>query len=324
MSASILEVNNLSIEFFTKRGWVRAVNNLSFDVKDGEILGIVGESGCGKSVTSLAILGLLPARTSRITNGEIIYNENNLLKLSETELRGIRGQEISMVFQDSMTSLNPVMSIGKQMVNCIRAHRSLSNKVALEEAIGLLDLVEISAPDKRIKEYPHQLSGGMRQRVMIAMALINSPKLLIADEPTTALDVTVQAQILSLLKKLQLEKKMSIILITHDMGVVSEMADRVMVMYAGEKIEIGTRDDIFEACAHPYSQGLLNSIPSFSEQKDELFSIKGRVPSLHEMPPYCRFFERCDESLPRCQEINPPVIHITNTHAVKCWKFNNL
>lgn len=322
MSRTVLEVKNLAIEFFGRHGWVRAVNDLSFNVYEGEILGIVGESGCGKSVTSMSILGLLPTKTTRIPEGEILFYGDNLLDYDSEKMRNLRGKDIAMVFQDSMTGLNPMMTIGKQLVNAVLAHQNVSRSEAKIIAEEALTNVEIPSPAKRLQEYPHQLSGGMRQRVMIALALINKPKLLIADEPTTALDVTVQAQVLDLMKRLQKANNMSIMLITHDMGVVAEMSDRVMVMYAGEKIEIGKKVEIFESPKHPYTRGLLMSIPSVEEDVDELFSIKGRVPTLQEMPTHCRFFDRCEESFDICKKEHPDYYDLTDTHSVQCFQFS--
>lgn len=321
MKNVLLDVVDLSIEFFTKYGWVRAVNQLSFQVRDGEIFGIVGESGCGKSVTSLSILRLLNGDTSRIASGRILYQGKDILTMSKDELKDTRGSEIAMIFQDSMMSLNPVMTIGNQLISSLRAHSDISRAKARAKAIELLETVQIPSPAQRVDEYPHQLSGGMRQRVMIALALINEPKLLIADEPTTALDVTVQAQILDLLAKLQKERAMSVILITHDMGVVAEMAHRVMVMYAGEKVEDGTQERVFNGAAHPYTQGLIKAIPMIDQTVEELYTIPGTVPQLHAMPEGCRFAPRCPHRMDICQK-HPPIFDLGQGHESMCWLYD--
>ena len=321
MKNVLLDVVDLSIEFYTKYGWVRAVNHLSFQVLDGEIFGIVGESGCGKSVTSLSILRLLNEDTSRIASGKILYRGKDIQTMTKDELKDTRGSEISMIFQDSMMSLNPVMTIGNQLVSSLRAHTKISKQKAREKAVALLDIVQIPSPGDRVDEYPHQLSGGMRQRVMIALALINEPSLLIADEPTTALDVTVQAQILDLLSKLQKERDMSVVLITHDMGVVAEMAHRVMVMYAGEKVECGTQEDIFDEPAHPYTRGLIKAIPMIDQSVDQLYTIPGTVPPLHNMPAACRFAPRCPYKLTICDKLHPPMFDLGKGHECMCWLY---
>ncbi len=295
----ILDVKNLETTFFTEGGAVRAVDDVSFSVYKGKTLGLVGESGCGKSVTSLSIMRLIPNPPGRITRGEILYQGRDLLKVSAEEMRKIRGNEISMIFQEPMTSLNPVFTIGNQMMEAITLHQDLSKSAARDKAIEMLQLVGIPAPEKRIVDYPHQLSGGMRQRVMIAMALSCNPNVLIADEPTTALDVTIQAQILDLLRDLQQKVGMALILITHDLGVVAEMADEVCVMYAGRVAERAPVREIFKNPRHPYTRGLLNSIPTLSMdptgkvKKKRLETIPGIVPSLLELPRGCRFQERC-------------------------------
>jgi peptide/nickel transport system ATP-binding protein/oligopeptide transport system ATP-binding protein len=295
----ILDVKNLETTFFTEGGAVRAVDDVSFSVYKGKTLGLVGESGCGKSVTSLSIMRLIPNPPGRITRGEILYQGRDLLKVSAEEMRKIRGNEISMIFQEPMTSLNPVFTIGNQLMEAITLHQDLSKSAARDKAIEMLQLVGIPAPEKRIVDYPHQLSGGMRQRVMIAMALSCNPNVLIADEPTTALDVTIQAQILDLLRDLQQKVGMALILITHDLGVVAEMADEVCVMYAGRVAERAPVREIFKNPRHPYTRGLLNSIPTLSMdptgkvKKKRLETIPGIVPSLLELPRGCRFQERC-------------------------------
>ncbi len=295
----ILEVKNLETSFRTEDGVVKAVDNVSFDVYRGKTLGIVGESGCGKSVTSLSIMQLIPNPPGKVTGGQILYKGEDLLKKSPSQMRAIRGNEISMIFQEPMTSLNPVFTIGNQLIEAITLHQKLSKKDAVVKAIEMLRLVGIPSPDKRILDYPHQLSGGMRQRVMIAMALSCNPNVLIADEPTTALDVTIQAQILDLLKGLQDKVGMGLILITHDLGVVAEVCDDVVVMYAGKVVEQGTVREIFKNPKHPYTRGLLNSIPTLSKdptgkiKRDRLETIPGIVPNLLQLPKGCRFQERC-------------------------------
>lgn len=307
----ILEVKGLQTSFFTDRGEVKAVDNVSFDLYKGKTVGIVGESGCGKSVTSLSIMRLIPNPPGKIVGGQILYKGEDLLKLDMEKMRKIRGNEISMIFQEPMTSLNPVFTVGNQLVEAIRLHQDLSKSAALEKAVGMLKLVGIPAPDKRVNDYPHQLSGGMRQRVMIAMALSCNPNILIADEPTTALDVTIQAQILDLLRDLQQKMGMSIMLITHDLGVVAEMADEVVVMYAGKVAERAPVKEIFSSPKHPYTQGLLNSIPVLSKdptgkiKKNRLEPIPGIVPNLLDLPRGCRFQERCKYVVQACQETEP-------------------
>ena len=286
----VISVKNLKTYFYTNERCNRAINGVSMDIKSGKTLCIVGESGCGKSVTSMSILRLIPAHSGKIASGEILFGGKDLTKLSEKEIRHIRGNEIAMIFQDSMTGLNPVMTIGKQLVETITAHNKMDKKDAWARAEEMLKKVGIPSPAQRLKEYPHQLSGGMRQRVMIAMALSCNASLFIADEPTTALDVTIQAQILELMRELKEKENKSIMLITHDMGVVAEMADDVMVMYAGKEMEYGDVRSIFKNPLHPYTQGLLKSIPRLDQDSSEkLFNIKGSVPDLSEMPKGCRF-----------------------------------
>lgn len=302
----ILEVKDLHTQFHTKAGVVKAVDGVSFDVKPGETLGIVGESGSGKSITAMSIMRLIPQPPGKIVKGEIYFEGEDLLKKSEKEMRKkIRGKDISMVFQDPMTSLNPVFTIRKQMLETIRTHEDLSKKQAEDRAVELLDLVGIPSPRDRLKNYPHEFSGGMRQRVMIAMALACNPKLLIADEPTTALDVTIQAQILELLNRLQKELGMSIIMITHDLGVVAEVCDRVMVMYGGKPVEFTEADELFDHPKHPYTWGLLNSIPQITNKKDRLEAIEGLPPDLRSLPEGCSFAPRCKHAMDQCLTIDP-------------------
>jgi oligopeptide/dipeptide ABC transporter ATP-binding protein len=302
----LLSVRNLIIEFSTRYGPVRAVDGISFDVYPNETLGIVGESGCGKTVTGLSLLRLIPSPPGRIVAGEILLQGRDLTKLSEDEMQSLRGDEISMIFQEPMTALNPVLTVGTQMVDVLTRHRPLTRRQAKIEAIGMLSKVGIPAPNKRINEYPHEMSGGMRQRVMIAMALSCSPKLLIADEPTTALDVTTQAQVLEQIVELQDEFQMAVILITHDLGVVAETCQRALVMYCGEIIERADIESLFEKPQHPYSRGLLDSIPRLREEKlDELPIIPGMVPDLLHLPPGCRFADRCSRVTDECRLQRP-------------------
>jgi oligopeptide/dipeptide ABC transporter ATP-binding protein len=324
----ILEVRNLETSFRVEEGTLKAVDNVSFDVYAGKTLGIVGESGCGKSVTSLSIMRLIPNPPGKITGGQILYKGNNLLDLSPAEMRKIRGNEISMIFQEPMTSLNPVFTVGNQLIEAIALHQDLSRKECRAKAIEMLKLVGIPSPETRVDDYPHQLSGGMRQRVMIAMALSCNPQVLIADEPTTALDVTIQAQILDLLKELQNRVGMAMILITHDLGVVAEVCDDVMVMYAGRVAEQGKVEEIFRNPKHPYTKGLLNSIPTLSRdptgkvKKKRLETIPGIVPNLLELPVGCRFQDRCPYVIDDCRKAEPelrvidPNPHLP--HAIRC------
>lgn len=319
MSADVLSVQNLTVSFQTGRGEAKAIDKLSFSLRSGEILGIVGESGCGKSLTSKAIMGLLPSAVSKV-DGHIYFEGEDLLAKSEQEMCGIRGNDISMIFQEPMTSLNPVYTIGNQLVETIRLHHKLNKKQALERAVEMLKLVQIPSPEKRIKQYPHELSGGMRQRVMIAIALSCSPKILIADEPTTALDVTIQAEIIELLKDLRDRLGMSIILISHDLGVISEIADKVMVMYAGNAVEYADIGHVFEQPLHPYTQGLLNSLPAIDVKKDRLETIEGMVPSPDDYPKGCRFHTRCKHSRPLCVDKDPELCQ-AGGGLVKCWMY---
>lgn len=319
MSDVILDVKNLQVQFRTgKKETLTAIQDVTFQVKAGEILGIVGESGCGKSVTANTILRLLPKQTSLISGGSICFQGRDLVTLSEKEMRKVRGSKISMIFQEPMTSLNPAYRIGVQLVEMYKAHSKISKKEAWQKATKMLEKVGIPAPDQRMYEYPHQLSGGMRQRVMIAMALSAKPELLIADEPTTALDVTIQAQVLDLMKELQREMGTSIILITHDMGVVAETSDYVMVMYAGEVVEYGSAAMIFKNPLHPYTQGLLNSLPRVDRDMQRLTSITGTVPSLSEMPAGCRFSNRCGQCSGQCTQQKPQLVEVEPGHQVRC------
>ena len=325
MSDALLDVQNLVIEFDTDEGRVRAVDGTSFSVKPGETLGIVGESGCGKSVTALSLMRLLPQPMGQIHSGSILFEGRDLATASIDEMEKIRGARIGMVFQEPMTALNPVKTIGKQLIESLLLHTNMSADKAIQAAVKMLDRVGIPSPDIRIGEYPHQLSGGMRQRVVIAMALICEPSLLIADEPTTALDVTVQAQILELIKELQDEMGMSVILITHDLGVIAETCESVVVMYAGKIAETGTVYDIFDRPSHPYTQGLLNSIPRLdSPSKSELNTIKGMVPGLLDLPTGCRFQNRCPHVNEQCSAEAPQLENIADSHSVSCHHWQSL
>ncbi|MDF2366231.1 ABC transporter ATP-binding protein [Sneathiella sp.] len=324
MQAPLLSVRDLEVSFQIGGEEVPVVRDLSFDVEYGETLGIVGESGCGKSMTALAIMGLVPNPPGRISKGNILLEGVDITKASEKELQSLRGNDVSMVFQEPMTSLNPVFTVGEQIAETARTHFGLSRKEARNKAIEILRLVGIPSPEKRVDDYPHQLSGGMRQRVMIAISLICEPKLLIADEPTTALDVTVQAQIFDLFRELQEKTKTAIILITHDIGVVAEMADRVMVMYAGRNIENGPATDFIRAPQHPYTRGLISCIPTLQadppDDPDALFEIPGVVPSAVELAkPGCAFAPRCQNVMDRCRVEFPPSAQIENNRSVSCW-----
>lgn len=315
----LLEIKNLHTSFFTEAGEVKAVRGVNFSLEEGKTLGLVGESGSGKTVTALSIMQLLPNR-AKITEGSILYKGKDLLKFSQEELRNIRGSEISMIFQEPMTALNPVFTIGDQIIEAIELRENTGKKEALARAVELLAEVGISEPEKRIKDYPHQLSGGMRQRVLIAMALALSPSLLIADEPTTALDVTVQAQILELLDVLKRKTKISVILITHDLGVVSERVDFVAVMYAGLIVEYAKTAELFNDPLHPYTKALLNSIPKFGSSEERLNTLKGAVPQLVNLPDGCIFYERCKERTNECKDKMPRLIEIKQGHFVACSK----
>jgi len=317
----LLQVTDLKITFKTEEGELTAVNGVTFHVDHGEIVGLVGESGCGKSVTSESILGLLDGKRT-ICEGEIRYKDRNLLELPESRMREIRGNEISMIFQDPMSSLNPVFTIGDQIAEAIMIHQKAGRKEALKRAVEMLRLTGIPSPERRVSEYPHQLSGGMRQRVMIALALSCRPNLLIADEPTTALDVTIQNQILQLIKSLKDELNMGVLLITHDLGVVAETCSRVLVMYLGQIIEEADVNDLFESPLHPYTQGLLKSVPQLDgDRKRRLHVIKGTVPSLRNIPQGCRFAPRCEYATEKCRE-EPPHLEAAPGHNVRCWHFD--
>ncbi|MEK5425231.1 ABC transporter ATP-binding protein [Cytobacillus sp. FSL W7-1323] len=321
---TILQVKELKAGFDIDGKVYHAVDNVSFDVKKKQILGVVGESGCGKSVMSMSIMQLLPKETGKVTGGEIVFEGKNIENYSINQMNTIRGNDISMIFQEPMTALNPVFTIGFQLQEILFNHQKISKKDAREKSIHLLRQVGISRPENIVDEYPHQLSGGMRQRVMIAIAIACQPKLLIADEPTTALDVTVQAQILDLLREIQSINNMAIILITHDLGVVAEMCDDVIVMYAGKIVERTNVDALFHNPKHPYTQLLLQSIPKLDEEEKELGSIDGLVPSLKDMPEVgCRFADRCPKRMPECTEITPLLGFVENGHEAACLLYEN-
>lgn len=323
MKKKLLEIQDLSVDFHTPEGVGRAVDHVSLSIEEGETLGLVGESGCGKSVTSLSILGLIPSPPGRIHSGHILFDGKDLRTMGQNAIRKVRGRDISMIFQEPMTSLNPVLPIGRQVAEPLMVHQRISKQEALKEAVQWLDRVKIPAPEKRLNEYPHQLSGGMRQRVMIAMAMVCKPRLLIADEPTTALDVSIQSQILSLMEDLRREIGMSLLLITHDLGVVAQMAKRVVVMYAGQVVEVAELRDLFERPFHPYTQGLLKSIPRLGSRaagkKERLNEIKGTVPSLLEPVVGCKFADRCSLAFDVCRERQPELEVIRDGHQARCW-----
>ena len=315
--SALLQIENLQVTFNTRHGQVTALDSVSLSVNAGETLGVVGESGCGKSITALSVMGLIPMPPGRIAGGSIRLNGEELVGASDARLRGLRGSEVAMIFQEPMTSLNPVFSIGDQIAEAIMLHQNVSYDQAFKDAVALLDRVGIPSPDTRARDYPHQLSGGMRQRVMIAMAVSCRPKVLIADEPTTALDVTVQAQIFDLLNEIQRDFGAAIVLITHDMGAISEMADRVAVMYAGRVIEEASADQVLDSPQHPYARGLIDCIPALGKQETELREIPGVVPPLHMLGQGCAFKARCAHARPRCG-VEKPLLHNHGAHPVAC------
>ena len=319
-AAALLEVRGLQTHFASERGVVRAVDGVDLRLERGRTLGIVGESGCGKSVTALSIMGLVPQPPGRIPAGEVLFEGEDLLKLPPARLRDLRGDQLSMIFQEPMTSLNPAFPVGEQIAEAIVRHRDVSAAEARAQAIEMLRRVRMPSPERRADDYPHQLSGGMRQRVMIGMALACNPKLLIADEPTTALDVTIQAQILELMRALRAELGTAIILITHDLGVIAELADDVIVMYAGQVIERCTVPRLFAEPQHPYTIGLLGSIPRLHLEQERLSAIEGFVPDAAAMPQGCRFHPRCPFSIEKCRKEAPPLAEITQHHFVSCWR----
>ncbi|WP_404332146.1 ABC transporter ATP-binding protein [Mesobacillus maritimus] len=324
-NSKLLEVDHLSVHFHTERGEVTAVQDISFHVEKGEILGVVGESGCGKSVTSQAVLRLFDEKDLVRYDGEIRLQGRDLLKNPMSEMNHIRGNEISMIFQDPSSSINPLYTIGYQVAEALILHQNVSKKEAMERAVELLRLTGIPSPEKRIHEYPHEISGGMKQRVMIAIALACEPKLLIADEPTTALDVTIQAQILDLMLKLNKKMDMGIMMITHDLGVVAEICTRVVVMYLGQIVEEADVESLFNRPLHPYTRGLMKSIPHMEgEKKEELYVISGSVPSLNNVPKGCRFTPRCPYADSTCHSKNPELLADNQTQKVRCWHYKDI
>ena len=324
---SLLNIENLSTYFFTRAGVVKAVDDISYTVGEGEVVGIVGESGCGKSASVLSIMRLIPNPPGRTVGGKILFSPGNggqpvdLRTFSEREMQKIRGNNVSMVFQDPMTSLNPVLTIGWQLREPLQIHLGMNKREARDRSVELLQMVNIPSPENRLDDYPHQFSGGMRQRVMIAMAIACNPKLLIADEPTTALDVTIQAQILELMQRLQSELGMSVIIITHDLGVVGEVCDRVIVMYAGEIVESAPVDELFDNPKHPYTQGLLRSVPKMGETvKERIAPIEGVPPDMTALPPGCRFAPRCTHRFAQCEN-DPPLKQVSADHACACYLY---
>ncbi|MBR3034810.1 MAG: ABC transporter ATP-binding protein [Firmicutes bacterium] len=321
MDDTILKIRGLKTQFFTSKGVVPAVDGVDVTVRAGEAVGLVGESGCGKSMTAMSVMQLLQ-HPGRVVEGEIWLKDRNLLKLSKREMCDVRGNEISMIFQEPMTSLNPVFTIGKQVMEAVRQHQDVSKEEAKKIAIDIFRRIGIPEPEKRFYSYPHQLSGGLRQRVMIGMAMVCNPSLMICDEPTTALDVTIEAQILYLIKEMQKEKGTAVVMITHNLGVVAESCDYVYVMYAGKIMEEASVFEIFEHPTHPYTFGLLNSIPKTTEVKDHLFTIRGLVPNLLSLPKGCRFCTRCDKAMKICTEYEPDLYDIGGGHKVRCFLAN--
>ncbi|MCA9832564.1 MAG: ABC transporter ATP-binding protein [Thermomicrobiales bacterium] len=323
--APLLEVKNLQTQFFTQDGVVRAVDNVSFYIKPGETLGVVGESGSGKSITGLSLMRLIPSPPGKIVQGEVIFQGKDVLKMSDEQVRNIRGNDIAMIFQDPMTSLNPVLTINRQISESLMLHMKMNKEQAKNRAIELLKMVGIPNAEARVDQYPHQFSGGMRQRVMIAMALSCNPKLLIADEPTTALDVTIQAQILDLMRNLQSETGAGVMMITHSMGVVAGMADRVQVMYAGHIVETATTEEIFANPRHPYTIGLMKSIPRLDARtKEKLQPIRGLPPDLIDLPDMCPFVPRCNYAREQCEQKNPPLMEVSPGHLSACWFYKEV
>lgn len=320
---NLLEVKDLKTYFYTPEGVVHAVDGVSLNLATGMTLGILGESGCGKSITALSIMGLIPDPPGKIVSGSILYNGQDLLTFSPERMRSIRGREISMIFQEPMSSLNPIYTIGDQIAEALLTHRRISKREAWERAEEMIKVVGIPSPRRRARDYPHQLSGGMRQRAMIAMAMACNPKVLIADEPTTALDVTIQSQILDLMLGIQEKYGMAIMMITHDLGVIAEMSDHVIVMYAGEVVESASMDDLLTCACHPYAKGLIKSIPQlgkkFESGKEQLYEIPGIVPDLIRLPPGCVFAPRCPSAFDKCGKERPPMFQIDGNHQVNCW-----
>jgi oligopeptide/dipeptide ABC transporter ATP-binding protein len=316
----ILEVEDLHTHLFTRWGTVKAVDGVSFYLREGEALGVVGESGCGKTMTALSLLRLVPRPAARIVKGAIRLGGENLLDKTEREMRAIRGRRISMILQDPQTSLNPVFTIGNQLVEAVKIHHRDGRRSLVRRAIDSLKQVRVAAPERRVQDYPHQMSGGMKQRVVGAIAISCEPRVIIADEPTTSLDVTIQAQYLRLLREIQEATNLALIFITHDFGIVAKMCDRVMVMYAGRIVETGPVRSIFNRPSHPYTQALLNSVPNMDEDVERLYSISGQPPALWDLPPGCRFAPRCPYADDRCRQEYPPSFTITEGHTADCWK----
>ncbi|HET7035873.1 MAG TPA: ABC transporter ATP-binding protein [Thermomicrobiaceae bacterium] len=316
----LLDVRNLKTQFFTQDGVVKAVDDVSFHILPGETLGVVGESGCGKSITAMSIMRLIPNPPGKIVNGEIMFDGEDVLKMSDEEVRSIRGNKIAMIFQDPMTSLNPVLTINRQISEALELHLGMSKGQSRQRSVELLKMVGIPNAEERVDQYPHQFSGGMRQRVMIAMALSCNPSMLIADEPTTALDVTIQAQILDLMRNLQQEHNTALMMITHDLGVVAGMTDRIQVMYAGHVVETAPTEELFGNPRHPYTVGLLNSIPRLDQNaKSKLNPIRGLPPDLIDLPDMCPFLPRCDYAREKCEQQNPPLLEVNSIHRAACW-----
>ncbi|MBU5592054.1 ABC transporter ATP-binding protein [Clostridium sp. MSJ-4] len=321
MAKDLVEFRNLKTYFYTEDGIVKAVNDVSFKIKEGETVGIVGESGCGKSVTSMSLMRLIPNPPGKIVDGDILFEGKSILSLSEEEMREVRGNKMSVIFQEPMTSLNPVFTVGYQISEAVILHQKLSKEEARKKAIEMIKLVGIPRAEEIVDAYPHELSGGMRQRIMIAMALSCNPRLLIADEPTTALDVTIQAQILDLMRNIKEKLNTSIMLITHDLGVIAEMADYVVVMYAGKVVEEASVETLFKKPMHPYTTGLLKSKPALNQDEKRLYSIPGQVPNPIGMPDNCYFCERCEKAMDICKKQIPPLIEIEPGHKVACWLY---
>lgn len=316
----LLEIKNLKVSFFTPAGEVRAVNDISYTLNKGEVIGVVGESGSGKSVTASAVMGLVE-KPGRITGGSVVFDGKDVAKMNEKEIRALRGREVAMIFQDPMTSLNPLFSIGAQLRESLKLYFGIKGKEADQKAADLLRLVSINEPERRLKQYPHEFSGGMRQRVMIAMALAGNPQMLIADEPTTALDVTIQAQILEIIKDLKKKNNMAVMLITHDLGIVADIADKVVVMYGGKIVESSLCEDLFRHPSHPYTVGLLNSIPKL-DSNDPLIPIEGTPIDLLNAPEGCPFAQRCDKCMKICLSHMPPYTQVSENHTSACWLFD--
>ncbi len=320
----LLSVRDLRTHFFARDNVIKAVDGISFDLNEGGFMGLVGESGCGKSVTALSIMRLIPTPPGRVIGGSALFQGEDLLQLSDTEIRAIRGNRIAMVFQEPMTSLNPVLSIGRQLTESLEVHRNMSRQAARSRAVELMDMVGIPNGKDRLNDYPHQFSGGMRQRVMIAMALSCEPQLLIADEPTTALDVTIQAQILELINRLRAELGLAVIIITHNLGVVARYVEQVHVMYAGKIVEQGTSREVFKQSRHPYTLGLLESVPRLDSSTDSLLPIEGAPPDLGSLPAGCAFQPRCRFAVDRCTTDEPPLTEVLDAHATACWENERL